>query len=248
MVKGCVLLYDSSTQTYEVADYIGKQSEVVIPSEYSGKKVTGIQNSAFVGCDSIVSITIPDSVTYIGNSAFYNCDNLASITIPDGVTSIGSYAFSNCDSMLSVTIPDSVTSIEYSAFSNCDSLTSISIPDSVTSIGGAAFWGCDGLTDITIPDSVTSIGESAFRYCNTLTSITLPFIGAEKNGTVNNHFGYIFGASNSSDVKDYLPKNLKTVKVTSAPKIGSSAFEGCSSIASISITDSVTSIGESAFA
>ena len=35
-------------------------------------------------------------VTWIGGSAFYGCSSLTSITIPEGVTSIGERAFSGC--------------------------------------------------------------------------------------------------------------------------------------------------------
>ena len=55
--------------------------------------------STFWCCNSLTSITIPDSVTSIGNCAFYNCTSLTSITIPDSVTSIGYDAFSRCTSL-----------------------------------------------------------------------------------------------------------------------------------------------------
>ncbi|MEE0930801.1 MAG: leucine-rich repeat protein, partial [Acutalibacteraceae bacterium] len=99
------------------------------------------------------------------------CDSLTSITIPDSVTSIGSDAFSQCSSLTSITIPNSVTTIGYGTFEDCDSLTSITIPDSVTSIGSDAFRGCSSLTSITIPDSVTSIGGYAFYKCSSLSDV-----------------------------------------------------------------------------
>ncbi len=116
-----------------------------------------------------------DIVTSIGDSAFNCCDSLKSITIPDSVTSIGDDAFSSCSSLTSITIPNSVTSIGNSAFSGCSSLTSIEIPNSVTSISHYAFKGCSSLTSITIPNGVTSIGRRAFCDCTSLTDIT--FLG-----------------------------------------------------------------------
>lgn len=53
-------------------------------------------NCAFVSCDKLQNIKIPDSVTAIGYNAFYNCDALISVIIPDSVTLIGDSAFKSC--------------------------------------------------------------------------------------------------------------------------------------------------------
>ena len=127
-----------------------------------------IGDSAFNGCYSLASVTIPDSVTSIGSGAFSSCYSLASVTIPDSVTSIGGNAFYSCYSLASVTIPDGVTSIGEKGFYYCYSLASVTIPDSVTSIGDSAFVNCYSLASVTIPDSVTSIGSGAFSSCRGL--------------------------------------------------------------------------------
>ena len=76
------------------------------------------------GCKNSV-IPSDGSVTYIGEDAFSGCDSLTSITIPDSVTSIDEYAFWYCTSLVSITIPNSVTYIGSSAFENCDSLATV---------------------------------------------------------------------------------------------------------------------------
>ena len=193
--------------------------------------VTRIGNGAFLYCEGLTSVTIPDSVTSIESAAFYGCSGLTSVTIPDSVTSIGDWAFSGCSGLTSVTIPDSVTSIGESAFSGCSGLTSVTIPDSVTSIGWYAFYGCSGLTSVTIPDSVTSIGDWAFSGCSGLTSVTIP-------DSVT---------SIGDEVFHYCISLTSVTIPDSVTSIGDDAFEGCSSLTSVTIPDSVTSIGRYAF-
>ena len=200
------------------------------------------------------------TVTSIGVRAFMNCSGLTSVTIPNSVTSIGDYAFCGCG-LTSVTIPNSVTSIGDDAFCGCD-LTSVTIPNSVTSIGEYAFCGCD-LTSVTIPNSVASIGEYAFCGCD-LTSVTIPnsvtFIGDKafscsrlENINVdseNDNFSSLDGILYNKDVTNLIccPEAKTSVTIpNSVTSIGASAFYECRSLTSVTIPNSVTSIGNSTF-
>ncbi|MDE6223227.1 MAG: leucine-rich repeat domain-containing protein, partial [Muribaculaceae bacterium] len=102
------------------------------------------------------------TVTTIGDYAFNYCNSLTSVTIPNSVTSIGGYAFAYCSGLTSITIPNSVSSISYWAFGGCRGLTSVTLPNSVTSIGLSAFYYCSCLPLIEIPGSVKKIGDNAF--------------------------------------------------------------------------------------
>lgn len=148
-------------------------TNVVIPSEMNGKKVTRIGDSAFCDCKKITNVTIPNSIKSIGDFAFRE-SALSSLTIPDGVTSIGEFAFVDCTKLSSIVIPNGVTNIEVSTFSGCTSLTSVTIPDSVTAIGSSAFSKCTSLTSITIPEGVTTIDRYAFSGCTNLATVSLP--------------------------------------------------------------------------
>lgn len=188
------------------------QTELVIPYEINGKKITNLENGRTSILDGatnkITKVVIPDSVTTIGDGAFDTCTALTSINIPNSVTSIGGGAFSYCTALTSIEIPNTITSIGLGAFQNCTALTSINIPNGVKSIENSAFNNCRGLTSVNIPNSVTTIGDSAFAYCLGLTSVNIP-------NSVTNIDNYAF----------YSCTELKSINIpSSVTTIGNEVF------------------------
>ena len=235
-------------------------TSIVIPNS-----VTTIGDCAFHGCDSLNSVTIGNSVTTIGMAAFSDCRNLTSITIPYGVTTIGDSAFLGCYNLVSITIPNSVTTIDSFAFQGC-SMTNITIPNSVTTIGYSAFCDCQSLTSVTIGDSVTSIGEDTFYLCSNLTGIWVnpnnPAYSSDDKGVLFNknktnliHVpNGITGAysipSSVITISEYAFQNCHIASVTipnSVTTIGYSAFYQCRNLTSVTIGNGVTTIGDEAF-
>ena len=211
--------------TCTITKYTGMETNVNIPSELEGLRVTSIGDYAFAYCMSLRSITIPNSVTSIGDYAFAYCMSLRSITIPNSVTSIGDYAFTNCMSLSSITIPNSVTSIGDYAFTNCMSLSSITIPNSVTSIGIYAFENCFALSSITIPNSVTSIGNYAFAECHDLQSVyfdgNIPSIGLYAFISCHAELKFYYPESISGAPAYYISRSALDINVDSLLQHGS---------------------------
>ncbi|MCB5981848.1 leucine-rich repeat domain-containing protein [Flavobacterium psychrophilum] len=193
----------------------------VIPETvaYNSKNyiVTAIGESAFIQCNNLTSVTIPNSVTTIGDYVFADCPGLTSVTIPNSVITINRGAFGGCSSLTSVTIPNSVTTIRENAFADCSGLTSVTIPNSVTDIENGAFFSCSGLTSVTIPNSVTTIGDEAFADCSGLTSVTIP------NSVTTIGDGSFAECSGLTSVT--IPNSVTT--------IGDEAFAGCSSLRTV---------------
>ncbi len=95
--------------------------------------------------ESLIRVTIPNSVTQINSYAFYNCNALPLIELPNSLKTIENYAFRNYTSLTSITIPSSVTSIANYAFQGCTALTEIVVNKAEGSISGEP-WGAPNAT------------------------------------------------------------------------------------------------------
>ena len=228
---------------YTLIEVINKSSYMTVKKGAVGNGLIGYYALSVSNReDDYVSKLVKDDdyVIYIdGNDKILvGCIGLKkSLVLPTYVTEIYNGAFYDCSSLKSIEIPNSVTAIGNFAFSSCTSLTSIEIPKLVTSIGEYAFYGCSSLKSIEIPNSVTSIGSRAFSNCENL-----------KFREYNN--GKYLGSNNNSyfALVEVINKNISTITIHDRTKIIIDwMFQGCKSLTSAIIGDSVTRVSEGAF-
>ena len=169
---------ENSDGTLKINKYLGNDTNVTIPSEYKGKKVTTIGEYAF--CYSfydqlygknIETINLPNSIKAIEKYAFWANHSIKKITLNEGLEKIGENAFEKTK-ISSINIPSSVKEIGNGAFAGTK-ITSINIPSSVKEIGSDAFSSCFDLSQVTLNEGLEKIGDSAFKDTK-ITSITIP--------------------------------------------------------------------------
>ena len=125
---------------------------------------TTIKHDAFIYCDKMTSLDVPDSVTSIGNRAFQNLKNLryVNFTTTSRLKDIGSAAFQQ-SGIKELIIPDSVTSVDWDLCSSCSSITNFVIGDGLSRLERYACDSCHNLASITFGKSLTYVGSCAFR-------------------------------------------------------------------------------------
>ena len=213
--------------------------------------LTGVESIAayaFLNCAKLRTVVLTNSLTAIDNFAFSGNSSLVSVTVPATVTNMGADVFINCTGLQSATILNSA--IAPGQFSNCTSLKDVTISSNVTSIGGSAFYNCPSVETLTVPASVTTIGSSAFSGLTGLK--TLNFYAKTVPGS---NFGSLpienMDLTGVESIAAYAFLNcakLKTVVLTNSLRIiGYEAFCGCKLLQQITLPSSINSIDAAAF-
>ncbi len=154
-------------------DYVAQnyQGDMIIPSEvmYNGKtySVTIIGATAFSGCRSLTSITLPASITWISDVAFRYCNSLKAVYISD----LEAFLKIGYEMDLSGWFDSNPLYYAGHLFLNGEEIKDLEIPNSITKINNVACVGWRALNSLKIPNSVTSIGSYAFAGCSSLKTI-----------------------------------------------------------------------------
>lgn len=201
-------------------------------------------NSPFMNCDNLEIVNIPNSVEYIGNGAFMNCDALFEVNIGNGLKTIGNRAFCGCGSLSSIILPDGLTSIGYGAFGSCETLSDVKLPKSLEKIGAEAFYGCENLSEITIPQNVADIEELVFSCCSNLAEINVD----ENNLSYSSQDGILFNKDKTNLIKCPEGSSITSYTIPQGVNhINDQAFLRCGKLSEVTFSDSVQTIGQSAF-
>ena len=253
-----------------ITKYEGTDDVVVIPptATIDNKKytVTSISESAFSSCWELKAVYLPNTITSVAPSSFSGCyklqyntfdnalyvgsqdnpyyalikaqdKNITSCQIHSDCKVIASFAFENCEALTSITIPDSVTHIGRMAFSNCSAIENAVVGKSIVEIGNWAFENCQKLKTVSIPTSIKSIGYGVFYGCDKLQYNTFDnalYLGNDVNKYV------VLMMPKADDIQQCMISD-------SCQIIYESAFLNCASLDSVSIPNSVWSIGSNAF-
>ena len=196
--------------------------------------VKEIEINALNGSVSLKSIDIPASVEK-GLETFLNCPNLESINVDRN-----NLRYRSQDGVLF--FKGGTALYQYPAGKTAESYV---VPKGVDSIGGTSFWGCASLKTIKLPEELRRLGPVAFDRCDGLESIEVD----AKNEYYRSVDGVLFSKDNNSLVKYPKGKISESYAVPGdVVKIERQAFDGCSGLTSITLSDGVEDIGEKAFA
>ena len=204
------------------------------------EEVICIRESAFSGCSSLESLTLPMCMNYYGGVDYPFGYIFGTTSYTGGVATKQSYkpySWSNSyeektyyipESLIHVTIIDGA--ITKGVFENCRNIKSVTIESDIKVIGETSFQCCYSLESILIPDTVTNIESNAFSCCYQLKKITLP-------NSLTNIGSNAFTQSGLISIT--IPERVTTIEF--------GAFWLCSSLMEATIGSNVTSIGEYAF-
>lgn len=219
-------------------------TKIVVPSEYDGYPVLGVESGAFKGNRTITRARLPGSIKTVGQAAFEDCGALAAVIFSEGLEKIEADAFKNCKKLAGLDFPDSVAEIGAGSFEGCEAVKNISFGKGVLSLGENAF-NLGGRTAVNIGD-VALWCRSQFNGEN-----SQPFAFAEKLTVQDNLIKTLVIPEGVERISDGAFRNLHAaenlVLADSLEIIGESAFENCDMLAGVTFPDGTVSAGKRAF-
>ena len=217
-----------------MGQYVFEECPSLVSADLSGTELSTASTGVFQDCASLESVYLPDSLRDLDMYMFDGCSSLKVVDMP-GARFVREYSFLGCTSLESIELP-SVTSISRAAFSGCTALVSVSLGPSASSLEPTSFYGCISLSDIAIDDGCThlkivdgivySINDNGDPVGLILcvpaaigSEITVPDgVTSIESGAFSNLTG------------------LRSITIPGDAEVAQGAFDGCTSLETISTT------------
>ena len=225
-----------------------------------GDSLISVADLAFYGCSGVTSLNLGKSLQTIGVSAFRNLTSLTGgLKFPDTVISIGNYAFHTAGSIVGVRMSKNIQTIGDGVFANCTNVNTYNFVFATrvpTLTNKNCFNGINANCRIYVPynlysewivapnwadwaDYIVGLDGGLFNYNTCELIYTWPQLETEGVVTVE-----------GSRITDFVEPlyEYELVVASKITHIGEDAFEACSFLKSIFLTDYLVYIDDGAFA
>jgi hypothetical protein len=221
---------------------LSKAKEVKVPAKLFtddvNYQVVEVDKSAFEGNSSLEKVIVSEGIKTIGQSAFKQCSNLKSLVLPASLENVGDYAFDNCLRLATVTCAgEKPVDISDNVFSATGLEVNVSSRSAVKAYKDHKVWG-----SFDIYYSMSSSGESGTEETNVA---TYQIVSSEEDDETTVAIVDDDNVTGDFSIQATVERNGITYAVT---VIAPSAFEDNTSLTSVTIPNTISMIGDAAFA
>lgn len=224
-------------------------------------KVKSVDQSSFQDCKNLKSIEITDD-DIIGPTAFYGCSSLESVTLPYKLTAITNTAFANCTALKEVSFPFNVETINPFAFNGCTALEKVTFRKNIRTINSSTFKNCTSLKKVVFMGSENFVAAN-YRADSNIATL-FPYAESFTLSSIENIGDYAFAGSSAlktissaTSIKSigtgafanctnlsYVPYSYW---ISTLETLGANAFENCQSLTEFYVSDKITELQANTF-
>ena len=227
--------------------------------------ITTIGANAFNGTKLTGPLNIPSSLVSLGDNAFHGCSGLTgTLVFPAAMENISKNVFAGCSGIEEIILPRGVLTISDGAFNNCSGVQRLWLTNSIQSIGANAFAGMKNLKKVYFSGTISE-WETGIQWADKGYQIGVAITTNEETASGSCGEALTWSLSTAGDLTVSGTGDMASFTATGAPwaeyrdqvklvivgqgvtSIGSSAFQDCKNLETVSLPGSLTALGKAAF-
>lgn len=227
--------------------------------------ITTIGANAFNGTKLTGPLNIPSSLVSLGDNAFNGCGGITgTLVFPAAMENISTNVFAGCSGIEEIVLPRGVLTIGAGAFNNCSGVQRLWLTNSIQSIGANAFNGMKSLKKVYFSGTILE-WETGIQWADKGYQIGVAITTNEEIASGSCGEALTWGLNSAGDLTVSGTGEMADFAATGAPwaeyreqiklvivrqgvtSIGSSAFQDCKNLETVSLPGSLTALGKAAF-